>query len=269
MADEVEGLVNTGEDAGQVEDTGTGNEEGNPAWKDLLSAVPDSLHHVITPHLQKWDQGVQNRFQQLQQDNSVYEPYKEFVDQGVAPQDIQQAMAVMAMINDNPDQFYKEMQSFYKDDPRFAQQDTSQGQQESLDLGEQQKQFDLSQDPNFQTIARQQEIIAQFLSGQVQDGEAQQADIALDKELAGLTTKYGQFDEDYVLGLANGGVDLEVAVQRYQNVISRTRTPVPGSNLPTVVTPGGGIPSTAIDVAKIDRKGTRQLIADYLATQER
>jgi len=271
MADEIEGLPNTGEPSGDTGvDTDTGGDTGgNPAWKELLDSVPDSLHHVITPHLQKWDQGVQGRFQKLQQDNSVYEPYKEFVDQGVDPQSIQQAMAVMAMINDNPDQFYKEMQSFYKDDPRFAQQQDSQGQPESVELGEQQPQFDLENDPRFQTLAQQQEIIAGFLANQVADQEATQADAALDQEIKTLETKYGSFDEEYVFGLANAGVDLEVAVQRYQNLVTRARNPVPGSNLPNVVAPGGGVPSTAVDVGKMDRKSTRALIQDFLSTQER
>lgn len=271
MPDEVEGLVNTGETGTETSSEDTSSEEtgGNPAWKDLLASVPDSLHHVITPHLQKWDQGVQSRFQQLQQDNSVYEPYKELIDNQVDPQSIQQAMAVMAMINDNPDQFFKEMQTFYKDDPRFAQQQENSQGQESVDLGEQGQQFDLESDPRFQTIAQQQEIIAQYLAGQVADQEASQADVDLDTEIKALETKYGAFDEEFVFGLANAGVDLEVAVQRYQNLVTRSRNPVPGSNLPNVVAPGGGVPSTATDISKLDRKGTRALIQDFLSTQER
>lgn len=261
------------EEPTELAPTDTSGEEdagGNPAWKDLLANVPDSLHHVITPHLQKWDKSVENRFQKLQQDSSVYEPYKEFVDQGVDPQSIQQAMAVMSMINDNPDQFFREMQTFYKDDPRFAQQqENSQGQTESLDLGEQQPQFDLESDPRFQTIAQQQEIIAQFLAGQVAEQEQSEADAALDQEVKGLQEKYGAFDEEFVFGLANAGVDIEVAVQRYQNLISKARNPVPGSNLPNVVSPGGGVPSTAVDVGEMDRKSTRALIQDFLSTQER
>ena len=271
MDNELDGIVTEPVGEPVVEPTSDDN-GGNPAWKDLLDSVPDSLHHVITPHLQKWDKSVENRFQQLQQNSSVYEPYKEFVDQGVDPQSIQQAMAVMSMINDNPDQFFREMQTFYKDDPRFAQQqDNSQGQTESLDLGDQQQQqqYNLENDPRFQTISQQQEIIANFLAGQVADQEAQQADSALDAEVKALQTKYGDFDEEYVFGLANAGVDIEVAVQRYQNLVTRSRNPVPGKNLPNVVAPGGGIPSTAVDIGKMDRKDTRALIADFLSTQER
>jgi len=120
-----------------------------------------------------------------------------------------------------------------------------------------------------QTLAQQQEIIAGFLANQVADQEATQADAALDQEIKTLETKYGSFDEEYVFGLANAGVDLEVAVQRYQNLVTRARNPVPGSNLPNVVAPGGGVPSTAVNVGKMDRKSTRALIQDFLSTQER
>jgi hypothetical protein len=251
-------------------DTGTENDTGgNPAWNDLLSQIPDNLHHLVTPHLQKWDQGVQQRFSQLQKEQSGYAPYKDFVEQGVDPQAIQQALAVMSMINDKPDQFYNEMQTYYKDDPRFQQQSSDQGQQEpEVDLGGEPPKFNIEDDPRFQQMQQQQEIIANFLGNQVTEQQNAQEDAALDQEMKALETKHGAYDEDYVLGLAQAGVPLEDAVLRYQGLVGKVRNaPTPGSNFPPVVTPGGGVPSTAIDPAGLTNKETRELIASFLATQ--
>jgi hypothetical protein len=253
-----------------VGDTQTGI---NPAWNDLLNEIPSSLHHVVTPHLTKWDQGIQQKFQQIQQDTSVYEPYKDFVDNKVDPQSIQQALAVMGMLNDKPEQFFQEMQNFYSDDPRFKGilKPEGQGQQE-FDLGEdqqkQQQQYNLESDPRFQQLTQQQEIIANFLSTQVQQQEQAKEDAALDAELTAMTQKFGEFDEDYVLGLVSSGIDLDKAVQRYKNIEAKFRqAPLPGSNLPPVVNPGGGVPSTAINPADLSSQDTKNLIASYLASQ--
>jgi hypothetical protein len=276
MPDDVDGLVDTTGTPDPNDSGGNGPDDtsGNPAWNDLLNEIPQSLHHIVTPHLTKWDQGVQQKFQQIQQQNSNYEPYKDFVDNKVDPQAIQQALAVMGMINEKPDQFYKEMQTFYKDDPRFAPDpNTSQGVPEvdptqQQQNQQQQPQFNIETDPRFQQMQQQQEIIANFLSSQVTQQQAQQEDAALDKEMKTLETKYGQYDEDYVLGLAQSGIGLEQAVQRYKQVEAKFRSSgVPGSNFPPVVSPNGGVPSTAIDPKTLSRQDTKSLIASYLATQ--
>lgn len=268
----MDGLEETPDVSGidtEVETPETESSAGNPNWDEMLSQIPDSFHHLITPHLTKWDQGVQQRFQQIQQDNSGYAPYKDIMEQGVDPQAIQQAMSVMGMLNDKPDQFFREMQTFYKDDPRFAQSDVSQGQQE-YDLSEedqQPSQYNIETDPRFIEMKNNQDIMANFLSNQVQEKENAAEDAALDNEMTALTQKYGEYDQEYVLGLAQGGVDLEVAVQRYHAMVNGIRTaPTPGSNLPRVVTPGGGVPSTAIDPAAMNNSDTKSLVASYLAT---
>lgn len=251
-----------------VGDTQTGI---NPAWNDLLNEIPSSLHHVVTPHLTKWDQGIQQKFQQIQQDSSVYEPYKDFIDNRVDPQAIQQALAVMGMLNDKPEQFFQEMQNFYSDDPRFKDILKAEGQgQQEYDLSEDQnqQQFNLESDPRFQQLTQQQEIIANFLASQVQSQEQAQEDEALDTELNSLKQEFGEFDEDYVLGLASSGIDLKQAVQRFKSMESKFRqAPLPGSSLPPVVSPGGGVPSTAIDPAALSSQETKNLIASYLAAQ--
>src|SRR5678815_523547 len=83
-----------GNDSAQGESTG-----GNPAWQDILNVLPDSLHSTVKPALEKWDQGVQQRFQTV---HSQYEPFKPFLDSGVDPQNINYALAILDKIENDP-----------------------------------------------------------------------------------------------------------------------------------------------------------------------
>lgn len=249
----------------------------NPAWNDLLGALPDSLHSQVIPHLKSWDTGVQTKFQQVQ---SQYAPYKDIVGQ-VAPEDIQSALDVMRALNEDPQGFYSSMGEYYNLTPaqqaqaQQANANSGQGQPDEYDLSDIEpdgSNFDLEKDPRFQQLSQQQQVIAEFLSSQAEAAQAQKEDAELETALTSLKEKHGEFDEQYVLGLASNGVGLEDAVTRYVEMVNKIRsTPSPGANLPPVVTPGGGVPSTSVNPAELDKKGTQSLVMSILqnANQER
>lgn len=95
----------SGEDGGQGFSGGTeGGQGGNPAWGEMLSAIPQEYHSAVTPHLQNWDRGVQERFQKV---HSSYEPYKEFVDNQIPPDHIRVAMGLAQALEESPEQVYQ------------------------------------------------------------------------------------------------------------------------------------------------------------------
>jgi hypothetical protein len=70
----------------------------------LLGVLPSSLHSQVKPVLEKWDKGVQQRFEQVQ---SQYSPYKSFAEQQVSPNDIEVALGIAQQINADPAKFYE------------------------------------------------------------------------------------------------------------------------------------------------------------------
>ena len=144
---------------------------GNPAWNELLSAVPQEFH----PHLQKgfgeWDKGVQQRFQKVQQQ---YAPYKEFAELNVDPGEINEAMQFRHLLQTQPEEVFKWMQEQYK----FGAP-VSQGQQEpeNLELDENENFFN---DPRYQEVASK----AAFAEQAIQQFNQQAAEAKANESVA-------------------------------------------------------------------------------------
>ena len=244
--------------AGESEATG-----GNPAWQELYQVLPTSLHPIVDPVLQKWESGSQQRIQQYAEQMKAYEPYAPLVDAGVPLDRIEQALQVAQLIDSDPYGFLQQMQTFFPD--RNQQQQESQEDYEQDETFREER-FDLNADPNFRKIQEQQDLIAQVLTQQIEAEKAKQEDEALDVELNRLTQQYGEFDEDYVFGLALNGIELEDAVQRYFEKINTIRSqPRADANIPSIVSPGGGMPSEVFDPANMSDAERKQFVIQYLA----
>lgn len=245
-------------------DEGTGE---NPSWQELYSVLPDNLHTLVTPVLEKWEKGTQTQFTQHAEEAKTYEPYKQFIDNNVPADQIEQALAVAQLIDSDPQAFMEQMKAFFGQEDNGQQSNKQQQQQnnEQEPNAFETQQFDLSTDPNFKTIKEQQDIIASYLSQQVEQDRATQEDAALETTLSDLRTKYGDYDEDYVLGLALNGVDPEAAVQRYQALSENIRkAPAFDANVPNIVSPGGGMPSENLNPADMTDKQRQALVMSVL-----
>lgn len=249
-------------DSGQQQqggDSGGGND--NPAWAEILQVLPTSLHSQVRPALEKWDRGVQQRFEQVQQQ---YSPYKSFAEQKVSPEDIEVALGIAQRINTDPTGFFQTFQEMFKDQLGNAQGQgqSAEGNDPEFDLDDytQQQQQD---DPRLLQIQQQQEMLNQWFMEQQNQKMQEEADAALENDLKNLHDQYGDFNERYVLGLAMAGVPLEDAVKEYQGIVGGAgRQPDP--NVPNVLTPGGGLPAEQVDPRKLDGPGTRSVVEQML-----
>ena len=231
---------------------------GNPSWQELYDVLPDGFQSLIEPTLSKWDKGTQAKFQAHAEAQLAYEPYKQFLDNEIGSAQIEQALSVAQLIDTDPKEFMKQMQAYYGDSVSQDQVKPPVVEDNDDDDGFS-KPFDLTSDPNFKTMKEQQDTIAAFLAKQVEAEESAKADSQLETKLAELTEKYGEFDEDYVFGVAVNLSDdknaIETAVQRYHAMVEGIRTkPSADSGLPNILTPGGGLPSEGINPAEMDKK---------------
>lgn len=236
----------------------------NPAWQEILSVLPDSLHSLVQPALTKWEGATQAKFTKLAEDAKVYEPYKQYVEGKVPPEQIAQALALTQFLDSNPQEFMKQMQGFLGEQQPQQPQTQSTAQPDADYLLE--EPFDLEKDPRFQQIKSQQDIIAGFLADNMQKEQAAAADKQLAADLDALKQKHGEFDEGYVLALAAQGMPLDKAVGHYNEVVTKIRTtPRSDANLPNILTPGGGTPAERIDPANF----TPQQRKDFIIAQLR
>lgn len=248
-------------DGNEIVDSGETGTGENPAWQELYGILPDNLHGVIAPVLEKWEQGTNQKFEQYAETQKAYEPYQQFVDNEIPADQIEQALAVAQLIDSDPKGFMEQMKAFFGGDD--SEQQTS---SDHDDGGFEQQPFDMSNDPNFKRIAEQQDTIAGYLAQQIETERANQEDQQLEQDLAAMQEKYGDFNEDYVFGMVLNGVDLEAAVQHYKSFEENIRSaPRSDAGLPNILTPGGGMPSEQVNVAEMSEAQRKAFVMSVLA----
>lgn len=244
-------------------------QQGNPAWKELLDIMPSQLHPQMQPILDKWEQGTQQRFQQHAEQMRQYEPYQALIDNNVPMDYIEQALSVAQLIDENPQGFMQQLQSIFGDQQQ--EQYGEQGQDGQYDYGDQngtfdQQQWDLSQDPRFQELQQHQDLLAQHIAQQMQQEQEAQEDGELDTMLDDLRQQYGDYDERYVITMAASGMHPEDAVKAYHDMVNNIRQqPRADANLPRIVNPSNGMPSEQVDVANLSDSDRRKLVQNILA----
>lgn len=242
-------------------------QQGNPAWKELLDIMPSNLHPQMQPVLDKWEQGVQQRFQQHAEQMQRYEPYNALIENNVPMDYIEQALSVAQLIDENPQGFMQQLQAIFGgDDGQYDEQG-----QNGYDNGDQdgtfdQQQWDLSQDPRFQELQQHQDLLAQHIAQQMQQEQEAQEDQELDTMLDDLRQQYGDYDERYVITMAASGVHPEDAVKQYMEMVNGIRSqPRADANLPRIVSPSNGMPTEQVDVANLSDADRRKLVQNILS----
>lgn len=247
-------------DSSQGESTGT-NEGGNPAWNEILGVLPDSLHSVVKPALEKWDNNYRTGLSKVQ---SQYEPYKEILDTGIEPQNLQYALALLDKIENDPRSIYDALAEH-----NGWAENSGQGQSEEIDPNEYDPE-NLPDDPRLLRAEQLAEAVAEYTMQQHQQQQEAEEDALLDQVISGLQEQHGIDPEDevankFIMGLMLAGATAEQAFEDYigmtQQIVTRPRA----NDGAPVVLGGGGVPSTAINRDQLrDPKARRALVAQML-----
>lgn len=248
--------------------SGTQN-DGNPAWNELLGVLPSSLHQTVRPYLEKWDRGVQDRFTQVQ---SQYAPFKEF--QGVDPEQIRASMQLAQLIATDPRSFYDRMTNHYGQEWGLADQGQGADDADDYDFDDEDDEgIDLENNPYIRQLQEQQDTIANFLASQVQREQAEAEARAVDEageqiqgEFAAVAQAHNLSElpvqaEKMIISLcmANEGLTIEQAAQEVMPLFA------PKGPGPRIVSPGGGVPANNLDPTKMDSRQTKDMVATILA----
>lgn len=247
-----------------------GTPADNPAWTDFLSAFPQGMHDSIKPHLAKWDQGVNARIEQV---HSEYAAWKPFRDQGITPEILQQGLSIYNAVNDDPRKVYDLLgQTFGYANAAQMMQQAGQGQQVPQQLQPEptaeyqfgQQQAQLPPDPNLARLESMVELQGNILLAQRNAEIERQQEQLLDKELADLKGKIGEYDETFVLSYMQAGMSAEQAGAKWQEFRNGVLTQANRPAAPTTISGAGPLPSNAIDPSKLGTSDTRKLVADMM-----
>lgn len=248
-------------------------EQANPFWGEVEKLTGPNVYQLIKPHLAKADTEARQRVEAV---NQSYAPWKAFADQGIQPQQVQQAIAVVKQLNESPEQVFESLRSFLEREGRMpSQAELKQEVQEDTEEAD-------PRDQQLQTLAEQQRLIAEFLQNQQLQGQqqaaAQEADTWLETEVSKLKDPKKGFDEADIKEIVRiaafqaqqTGQDpdsLAAAEAQYIAMRDRIRTtPRPGQVAPRLPSgPGGGTPQQqAVDPSTLTKDQRRELVAQML-----
>lgn len=235
---------------------------GHPAWQEILNAVPEEYHEALRPTLEKWDSGVQKRFNSL---HSQYAPLKDYAE--VDPQVIAAGINLINRIEEDPKAVFDLMRETYQFDVGTTVEQGAKPMSELMGTGN----FD-EQDEYARQIAAQQQQLQELREQQqklMEQAEAARMASELDAYLAHLHQEHGDFDNDYVVTLMANGVDGTEAVQRYNSLVENIRGPQAQQSptappAPNVMGSGGGVPSRSVDPKSLSNGETKDLVAQLL-----
>jgi hypothetical protein len=228
----------------------------NPAWQPFLNEIPRELHQKVMPHLQQWDKGVNDRFQQV---HSEYEPWKRFQQAGLDPDNIEQAWGVYQTMNNNPAEFGRVYMNWLAEQgielPGQGQTGQQLGQEEDIDPNQQ----------RIDQLSQQQELIAQVLLQRQQEESIQQEDAQLAQEFDQLHQKFSQergldFDENWVLSrlMADPSQDPEDVIGEYYDFVNNLLTQQQRPVAPRLLGSGGSMPTQRPNVGQMTESQVKQ-----------
>jgi hypothetical protein len=232
-------------------------------WNDVIKYIPEDKRAEAGQHLA-------TRVAKYKETEAAYEPWKEFSGSGVDPQYAQQALLVLDALENRPQEVYELLQKHLGLTPQQAAQVVNQQQQTQQTTEE--PEFDFSAHPEFQAMKRQLDAASQILlarrNEEQQMVERAQADQALEDDINALKSKVGNNipEREILMRMAYGGSDgntlsAEEAYADYMESVKNIQKYRPS---PLVMGGGGPIPTSPIDVKKLDSAGTKSLVVQML-----
>lgn len=189
----------------------------HPAYEKVLAELPEVLHSKITPLLQEQDKYFQ---QQLEK----YTPFKDFVDQGISPDIIQNGINLANAIQNDPVEVFSSLQSYLQEQGMLA----SEAKKVAKDIMETESGddfenlFDEDEVPaalkkELESLRQSQTKLEEYTNNQILERETEKELQTLEAGIADLRSKYNINDahEVAIYNLMNSalaaGMDLSVA----------------------------------------------------------
>lgn len=257
-------------DPSQIEDDFT-----NPSLQELYEVLPKSLHGLVEPVVNKWQQGIDQEFESIA-------PYRRFMDAGIDPDIIGASLELAQQISTNPKAIYDELAE------RYGWKQAEQMMQQAVETSNAVKGLesdDFFADPdaeneelNPEIAALKAEIEAMKNEREMERESAQEANFEyeISTSMDVLAEEYGDFDQEAVLRramiLADEYPDAEIpqligaAFEQYSTELDRMRAQIGATRRAPRVAGGSGnsslpAPEPVVYKTKEDRIAAIEAIA--------
>lgn len=251
----------------------------NPAHEEALKLVPQEFHHLLVPVFKKWDQNVQDRFSEI---NEEYKAFKPFIENNVDPRYILQAVQLADALQDDPKTVIDNMNSTWglgyvsKEE---AEQLVAAGSSTETNDDPFNNNDDILNHP---TVKKMQETLDSLQNSYQSDKQLEEEEEALaefEDYLDGLEETYKEkklpFNRMVVTALISQGLDGEEAVAQYHkelavnlNVDTSTNDK-PDNEAPVIMgqagSTGAGVPDGSVDFGALSKGDLNTSIENLLS----
>jgi len=246
------------------DDGGQGN-DASGQYAGYLKDVPEQYHAQLLNGFKQTDGYWQNKLTTAQ---SQYTPYQALVERYEPPY-LTAAAAMMDELQQNPQAVLPWLAGELGVNLSAPSAPTQSGQDGAQGWGQDQTASDWTQNLPPELVDRLQrldqleqlaELTGRTVLEQQQQAQTNEELAAFDTLLSELGTKYGKFDENWVLAQIEGGYTPEDAVKAYHSWYQEQRAQMANGRAPRILGAGGGLPTTRTDVTTLNPKQTRDLV---------
>jgi hypothetical protein len=249
-------------------------EGGNPSLAELYEVLPKSLHGLVEPVIEKWQQGIDQEFETIA-------PYRKFADAGIDPDIIGASLELAQQISTNPKAIYDELAERYG--WRQAEQMMETAMNVSQVVEEEETSFfgdvDLEESPVSAELAALREEIESLREerySEISDAIDENYEYEIGTSMEVLAEEYGDFDQEAVLQramiLSDQYPDAEIpqligaAFEQYSGELDRMRAQLGADRRVPRVAGGSGnsglpAPEPVVYKTKEDRIAAIEAIA--------
>jgi hypothetical protein len=250
-------------------------EGGNPSLAELYEVLPKSLHSLIEPVIEKWQQGIDQEFESIA-------PYRRFVEAGIDPDIIGASLELAQQISTNPKAIYDELAERYGWRQAEQMMETALNVSKVVEEDDSESFFgdsELEQNPlNAELAALRAEIesIREDRNSEIEAATDANYEYEIGTSMEVLTDEYGDFDQEAVLQramiLSDQYPDAEIpqligaAFEQYSGELDRMRAQVGATRRVPRVAGGSGnsslpAPEPVVYKTKEDRIAAIEAIA--------
>ena len=259
------------------------NDNPNPKHSELLNLIPGELHTLVVPILKKWDQGVNDQFQNIRNEYKDLEAFKPLIESGIDANFAQQAAALVNQLQENPKAILEQINQNW--DLGYISAEEAQNHQqnlseEGLDMG---LDDDFFKDPRVKAMVDSIEDMKQTLEGRISKETEQEQLAAFEAELDTLekanTEKNLPFDRTYVTALIAQGFEPEAAVSSFHQMLvqqgvkveATEQQPESTDNQPPVILggnpSGSGLPDGQVKFGELSKNDLNSTVEQLLSQQ--
>lgn len=250
-------------------------EGGNPSLAELYEVLPKSLHSLVEPVIDKWQQGIDQEFETIA-------PYRKFADAGIDPDIIGASLELAQQISTNPKAIYDELAERYGWRQAEQMMEAAVGVSKAVEDDDTDSFFgdnDLEENPVNAELAALRAEMQELRAERDQEIESaieENYEYEISTSMEVLSEEYGEFDQQAVLRramiLSEEYPDAEVpqligaAFEQYNGELERMRAQVGAAKRAPRVAGGTGnsglpAPEPVVYKTKEDRVAAIEAIA--------